>query len=89
MLTAALAGVLGLVVVRLTRPVTGGERTLLSVVLPATCVVITLMPFVNARPQLPGYLFLALTVLVATERRSGWWLVAVFALWANVHGTWF
>lgn len=88
-LTAALAGVLGLVVVRLTRPVTGGERTLLSVVLPATCVVITLMPFVNARPQLPGYLFLALTVLVATERRSGWWLVAVFALWANVHGTWF
>jgi len=88
-LTAALAGALGLVVVRLTRPVTGGERTLLSVVLPAACVVITLMPFVNARPQLPGYLFLALTVLVATERRSGWWLVPVFALWVDVHGTWF
>lgn len=92
-MTAALAGVLGLLVVRLTRPEgpAGGvapPRTLLSVVLPAVCVVITLIPFVNARPQLPGYLLLALTVLVVKERRSPWWLVPVFGIWVNVHGTW-
>ncbi len=101
-LTSAIAAALGLVIVRLTRPsaVVGaaggaavggaaGERTLLSVLLPVACALITLMPFVNARPQLPGYLLLALTVLVVGERRSVWWLVAVFALWVNVHGTWF
>ncbi len=101
-LTSAIAAALGLVIVRLTRPsaVVGaaggaavggaaGERTLLSVLLPVACALITLMLFVNARPQLPGYLLLALTVLVVGERRSVWWLVAVFALWVNVHGTWF
>ncbi|UDY36073.1 hypothetical protein [Dermatobacter hominis] len=94
-LTAAMAGALGLLVVRLTRPDgdpvdgTAPDRTLLSIVLPAVCVVITLMPFVNARPQLPGYMLLALTVLVVKERRAAWWLVPVFGLWVNVHGTWF
>lgn len=93
-LTAACAAVLGLLVVRLTRPDEGrtgamADRTLLSVVLPAACVVITLMPFVNARPQLPGYILLALTVLVLKERRSVWWLVPILAVWVNVHGTWF
>ena len=99
-LTAAMAGALGLLVVRLTRPepdplaVPGSDaaaptRTLLSIVLPAVCVVITLMPFVNARPQLPGYVLLALTVLVVKERRAAWWLVPVFGIWVNVHGTWF
>lgn len=109
-LTALCAALLGLIVVRLTRPevpngasrsetasgvgvVSGpgsasGDRTLLSVVLPSVCVLITLMPFVNARPQLPGYLLLACAVLVVKEYRSPWWLVAVFGLWVNVHGTW-
>jgi len=105
-LTAVLAAVLGLVVVRLTRPyegpagdlpmlpqsavdgVTAAPRSLLSIVLPTVCVLVTLMPFLNARPQLPGYLLLATTVLVVKERRSPWWLVPIFALWLNIHGTW-
>jgi hypothetical protein len=93
-LAAALAAVLGLLVVRLTRPEPGPadgtvpDRTLLSIVLPAVCVVITLMPFLNARPQLPGYVLLALTVLVVKERRSPWWLVGVLWVWVDVHGTW-
>lgn len=90
LLTAALAGVLGFVVVRLTRPrASGGPRSLLSVILPSACVLITLMPFLNARPQLPGYLLLAATVLLVRERRSPWWLLPVFAVWVDVHGTWF
>jgi hypothetical protein len=89
-LTAAMAGALGLLVVRLTRPDPDGpSRTLLSIVLPAVCVVITLMPFVNARPQLPGYVLLALTVMVVKERRAAWWLIPIFGVWVNVHGTWF
>ncbi len=101
-LTALSAAALGLVVVRLTRPepspgpapgpsgvlVDTGDRTLLSVLLPSLCVLITLMPFVNARPQLPGYLLLACIVLVVKEHRSPWWLVPVFGIWVNVHGTW-
>ena len=72
-------------------PATASEvpyLALLSVLLPSLCVLITLMPFVNARPQLPGYLLLACVVLVVKEHRSPWWLVAVFGIWVNVHGTW-
>jgi len=98
-LTAVLAATLGLLVVRLTRPdgqpgrgssaeSAAGQRSLLSVALPAVCALVTLMPFLNGRPQLPGYLFLAVTVLVVKERRSPWWLLPTFAVWLNVHGTW-
>lgn len=91
-LTALLAGLLGALIVRLTRPDPDDEvsrrRGLLSVVLPAACAFVALMPFLNARPQLPGYLLLALAVLVVHERRAPWWLVPVFAAWVNVHGTW-
>lgn len=90
LLTAVIAAVLAVVVVRLTRPddEVVPAPTLLSAVVPTACVLLTLMPFLNARPQLPGYLLLAVTVLVVKERRSPWWLVGVFALWVDVHGTW-
>lgn len=99
-LTGVLAALLGLLIVRLTRPEPGSPtsatrpepglppRNLLSVVVPSACAFVALMPFLNARPQLPGYLLLASTVLVVKERRSPWWLVAVFAAWVDVHGTW-
>ncbi len=92
LLTAALAGVLGVLVVRLTRTDVAedgcDDRRLLSVVLPAACAFITLLPFLNGRPQLPGYLLLAATVLVVKERKAPWWLLPVFLAWVNVHGTW-
>lgn len=93
LLTVILAAALGALIVRLARPPGGPEPTqragALSIVLPVSCAFITLMPFLNARPQLPAFLLLGLTVLVVRERRSPWWLVPVFATWVNVHGTWF
>jgi len=91
-LCVVLAAALGALIVRLARPVAGedtGTPGVLTVVVPVSCAFITLMPFLTARPHLPGFLLLGLTVLVARERRSPWWLVPVFATWVNVHGTWF
>jgi len=41
----------------------------------------------NERPQILGFLALALIALVLQEERSPWWLVPLFALWVNVHGS--
>lgn len=41
----------------------------------------------NERPQIFGFLILALVALVLQERRSSWWLVPLFAVWVNVHGS--
>ena len=41
----------------------------------------------NERPQIIGFLVLALVALVLQERRSPWWLAPLFALWVNVHGS--
>ncbi len=90
LLTALLGALLGALLVRIARPyLTGDSRDrLVPIVVPVACAVIVMMPFLNARPQLPGYLLLGVTVLVVVERRSPWWLVPVFATWLNVHGTW-
>ncbi|MCB1258107.1 MAG: hypothetical protein KDB26_13420 [Microthrixaceae bacterium] len=63
-------------------------RSLLAIVVPTVLATVCVMPFLNSRPQLPGFILLALTVLIWNERRSPWWLVPVFAAWVNVHGTW-
>ncbi len=103
LLAGALAFVLGLLLVRLTarsgpddaRPAaavaaagTPDDRTLLAVVAPPAVALFALDPYLNARPQVAGFVLLALTVVVWRERRSPWWLVAVFLTWVNVHGTW-
>jgi hypothetical protein len=44
--------------------------------------------FLSGRPHLAGYLLLALALLVWNEERSPWWLVPIFAVWVNVHGSW-
>ena len=41
----------------------------------------------NERPQLFGFCCLAITLVVLDEERSPWWLVPVFAVWVNVHGS--
>jgi hypothetical protein len=91
-LTVLLAAALGALLVRLARPAPGEDPTatgVLSVVVPVAFAYITLMLFLTARPHLPGFLLLGITVLVVRERRSPWWLVPVFATWVNIHGTWF
>ena len=40
------------------------------------------------RPQLWTLVFLVLLCRVLAERRARWWLPALFAVWANVHGGW-
>lgn len=93
LLTALLAGLLGALLVRLTRPAPGEEdegspENLLAAVVPVAAAVLCLLPFLNPRPHLPGFLLLGVTLVLWCERRSPWWLVPVFATWVNVHGSW-
>lgn len=89
-LTAAIAGAVGVVLVRLT--VTRGqgrsEVALLSVVAPAVLALLCVFQFLSGRPHLAGFLLLAVTVLVWKEERSPWWVALLFAIWVNVHGSW-
>ncbi len=41
----------------------------------------------NERPQVVAFLCLALVALVLQERRSPWWMIPLFGLWVNVHGS--
>jgi hypothetical protein len=109
LLTALVAGVLGVLVVRLaadarTSPAgvatgraadavtgTGAAATgpgLLALVVPVALTLMCLPLFLTGRPHLIGFVLLAAMALVWRERRSPWWLVPVFAVWVNVHGTW-
>lgn len=102
LLTAALAGVLGALLVRLAAGVSGRRfedfgRTagdedrppgLLAVVVPAALTLMCVFQFLNGRPHLIGFVLLGLTVVVWKERRSPWWLVPIFAVWVNMHGSW-
>lgn len=64
---------------------TGG---LLATVLPAALALFCVFQFLSGRPHLAGYLLLALALVVWNERRSPWWMVPIFAVWVNVHGSW-
>lgn len=90
-LTVVVAAASGWFVVRCCRPV--GDpglpaRRALTQVLPAAMVLVILTPWMNGRPQLGGLALLAMALVVWRERHSPWWMVALFALWVNVHGSW-
>ena len=95
LLTVVVAAGLGALVVRAGRPdgpVSGGARV--PVVAPvaqalaSVLVLSVLFPWLNARPHLGGFVLLAVTLVVWRERHSPWWLVPVFGIWINVHGSW-
>lgn len=95
LLTAVVAGLVGMSLVRLTRPgVDELDRrpdvsvSLLSAVVPSVLALVCVMLFLSGRPHLAGYLLLALALVVWNEQRSAWWLVPIFACWVNVHGSW-
>lgn len=89
LLTAVVAGVLGALLVRLARPEGEiGSARLVAVVLPAVLALVCVLPFLSGRPHLAGFVLLATTLLVWREHRSAWWLVPLFAVWVNVHGSW-
>jgi hypothetical protein len=41
----------------------------------------------SARPQIFAFALLAAAMLVLVERYSAWWLVAIFGVWINLHGS--
>ncbi|MFV0317280.1 MAG: hypothetical protein ACK5O2_10020 [Microthrixaceae bacterium] len=90
-LTAVVAGVLGWLVVRCSRP---HDEPLVPAVnplvqaLPAGVVFVLLTPTLNARPGLVGYALLALALVIWRERLSPLLAVPLFAVWVNVHGSW-
>ncbi len=107
LMTAALAGLLGALLVRMAASAEATELVasaspsaaevtqdgsslpgLLAVLLPAGLGFICLLSFLNGRPHLIGFVLLALMVLVWKEGRSPWWLLPIFAVWVNVHGSW-
>jgi hypothetical protein len=87
----AFAAALGCLVVRVSRPADHPDEPssrLLAQVLPPTVTLVILLPFLNGRPHLAGFVCLALALVVWRERLAPWWLVALFAVWVNVHGSW-
>ncbi len=95
LLGAALGAALGLLLVRLVVAGLGGPNSpaldrvrVLAVVVPCAFVAVIVMPFLNLRPHLVGFLLLGAALVVLLEGRSPWWLLPVFATWVNVHGSW-
>lgn len=91
LLTVVVAAALGWMLVRVARPSTHpGEPSgrLLALLLPPAVTVVLLVPFLNGRPHLAGFVCVALILVVWRERAAAWWLVPVFAVWVNLHGSW-
>ena len=84
LLSTLLAAVLAGLVWRLSRP----AGTLLPRTIVAALVLATGTTFWSPRPLLVGLVLLALTLLVVGEGRDPRWLVPVFVVWVNVHGSW-
>lgn len=95
LLGGLLGAALGLLLVRLVVAGLGGPEgpslarlRIITLGLPCALVAVIVMPFLNLRPHLVGFLLLGAALVVVVERRSSWWLVPVFATWVNVHGSW-
>lgn len=86
-LVALVAGLFGAALVALCVPPQGSGR-LLEVVVPSGLAALSVVEFLGPRPHLVSFLLLAAALLVWSRRWSPWWLVPVFALWINVHGSW-
>jgi len=90
LLLVGLGALLGAALVTLARPErsSGEPVSLLGVVVPVALVVVTLSPFTTPRPHIAGFLLLAAALVLWRDDRSHWWMLPVFAVWVNVHGTW-
>lgn len=66
----------------------GWGPTLLTLAIPSVLAILCTFALLNPRPHLLGYLLLALTILAWERDRSPWWIVAILAVWVNVHGSW-
>ncbi len=86
-LVALVAGLFGAALVALCAPSDRRGR-LLEVLVPSGLAALSVVEFLGPRPHLVSFLLLAAALLVWSRRWSPWWLVAVFALWINVHGSW-
>ncbi len=86
-LVALVAGLLGAALVALCGPLDERGR-LLEIVVPSGLAALSVVEFLGPRPHLVSFLLLAVALLVWTRRWSPWWLVALFALWVNMHGSW-
>jgi len=80
---AAVCGALMLTLWRLSRPA-GSLLARLGLVAMAGMVGLL---WWSERPQIVGFLAFALVALVLQERQNPWWLVPLFAVWVNVHGS--
>lgn len=63
-----------------------------AAVIACACVLPLINPFISLRPQLPGFIFLLLTLICLEHFQRGtqkalWFLPAVFVLWANTHAS--
>jgi hypothetical protein len=83
LLMAALTGVLGAMVWRLTRP----ARSLAGRIVIAGCVLGIGSSVWSPRPLLIGLVLLTLTLLAAERGLDPRWMLPVFWLWVNVHGS--
>ncbi|MGZ4785057.1 MAG: hypothetical protein ACXV5S_05260, partial [Acidimicrobiales bacterium] len=83
LLMAALTGALGAMVWRLTRP----ARSLAGRIVIAGCVLGVGSSVWAPRPLLIGLVLLTIALLVAEKGLDPRWLLPVFWLWVNVHGS--
>lgn len=79
----ALSGLLAWMVWRLSAP---AELLVGRLVITAGALIVGLFWW-NERPQLIGMVALAAAAIVVTERRSPAWLLPLFGVWVNVHGS--
>jgi hypothetical protein len=83
LLVAVVCGLLLATLWRLTRPAEGLLARLAVLALVGGAQFAGWSP----RPQIFAFALLAASLLVLVEGRSAWWLVPIFAIWVNVHGS--
>lgn len=90
--SAIVGALLGFVVVRASRPALGNPvapaASGLGQLLPAVVVLASLALVMSGRPHLGGFVMLGTLLVVWRERLAWWWLMPLFAIWVNIHGSW-